>query len=459
MGAVSALPTLTVRLVRIGSLFLVVLFEYLMLFGLRRLRGPESFPRFTESVHRRNARRLRRGALRLGGVFIKTGQAASIMTTFLPEVYLDELESLQDAVPPRPFDEMRPRVERELGLAVEDVFASIESTPIASASLGQVHLARLLDGDGEAVDVAVKIQYPGLERIVRVDLWTLKQVLRVVSWFLPTANFERVHADLSSMVHRELDYIHEGQNCERLAANLADEDHLAFPAIHWKQTTRRVLTMERMFGHKITDVDAMRDDGIDPEAVVERLVTAYYRQLLIDRFFHADPHPGNFLVSRGPDGEPVIAFVDFGAVEEVTADLRDGMRSVVVGYATNDAEKVIEGMDLMGFRSEVGDPEDFEKAVRYYFDKVRNLEVTDFRRLDLSQFHVLKNLREMDMNLRDLMRAFQVPLGWFYIERTLLLLLQVSAMIAPTVHPFELGLPYAMRFLMPDTDERLEGRG
>lgn len=438
------LLTLLWRVLRAGWMFTGILAEYLVLVGLRRVRGPGSFESYGNSVHRRCARRLRRGALRLGGVYIKSGQAVSIMTSFLPPAYLEELESLQDSVPPHPYPEIRKRVEAELGEPVESLFASFDAVPVASASLGQVHLA--VTHEGEAV--AVKVQYPGLERIVRVDLWVIRQVLRVVGSFLPHAHYERVHADLSAMIHRELDYVHEGKNCERIAANFCGDPHTEFPEIHWKLSTDRVLTMQRLYGRKITDVAGIRADGLEPEIVVRTLVNAFFKQLLVDRVFHADPHPGNFLVHPGADGLPVVAFLDFGAVEEIGPELRDGMRQVVLGYFRKDPDLVVSGMRTMGFQSEVGDDAVFEQAVRFYFDKVLHLDVTDMRHLDLGQFNVISNVKEMQLTFRELSRSFQIPLRWFYVERTLLLGMQLCALVAPSVNPVEIGLPYAMQFIV-----------
>lgn len=433
------------RIVRAAVLFLGIAFEYALLALRRRLVGPERAERAAARVHRRCALRLRRGALRLAGVYIKVGQAVSMMTSFLPPVYVEELETLQDAVPPHPFEQIRATLEAELAAPVEEVFTAFDESPIASASFGQVHLARLRNGDG--TDVAVKVQYPGLDRIVRADLWVVRQVLRVLEWFFPHSHYERLHHDLDQLLHRELDYEREGRNAETLAANFAGEDVVAFPAIHWKTTTTRVLTMERMQGVKITDVAGIRALGLDPAEVVRILVDGYLKQLLVDRTFHADPHPGNFLVRRRDAGGPCVVFLDFGAVETIGPELATGMRHVVRGYMAKDATLVVEGIRTMGFRSAAGSDDVFDTAVRYYFEKVLDLDVKDYSRIDLSQFRILENLEEMRLSLRELTRVFQIPLSWFYVERTLLLLLELCALLAPTVNILEIGFPYLVRFV------------
>ncbi len=433
------------RVVRAGALFIGIAVEYASLALRRRVFGERRARRGAEAVHRRCAIRLRRGALRLAGVYIKVGQAVSMMTSFLPPVYVEELETLQDAVPPHPFAQIRAALEAELGAPVDGVFSAFEETPLASASFGQVHLGRLRNGDG--LDVAVKVQYPGLDRIVGVDLWVVRQVLRVLEWVFPHSHYERLHHDLDQLLHRELDYEREGRNAETLAAAFSEDPALAFPGIHWKTTTARVLTMERMAGVKITDVAGIRALGLDPADVVRILVNAYLKQLLVDRTFHADPHPGNFLVRRRPDGGPCVVFLDFGAVETIGPEMATGMRHVVRGYMGRDPGPVVEGIRAMGFRSAAGRDEVFETAVRYYFEKVLDLNVTDYSRIDLSQFRILENLDEMRVSIRELTRAFQIPLSWFYVERTLLLLLELCALLDPTINILEIGLPYLVRFV------------
>lgn len=444
--------SLVKRSVRAGWLFATILLRYLLVLGMRKVLGRRRTDVLLERTHRSAAVRARRGFLALEGVYVKIGQVVSMLTGFLPDAWLEELESMQDSVPPKPFDVIRPRIESELGAPLEVRFGRLDPVPVASASLGEVHLAELPDG----TEVAVKVQYPGIDRIVDTDLAMVRIVLKVIALFLPGLRVERIHADLSEVIREELVYTQEGLNCEAIAANFAGDDHVRFPEVVWSHTTDRVLTQTRMGGMKITDVDAITAAGLEPRAVIEVLVRAYFKQLLVDGLYHADPHPGNFFVNALPaDGsvagnghaEPAITFLDFGAVARFPEAFKEGMRTVVYGYMTQDDGKVVEGMVRMGFASAGGDEAVFRKAVRHYMDKLLHLDISDFSKIDISEFDVWRNLDEMKVSFRDITRAFEVPRNWFYVERTLGLLLGLCARLDPTVDAFLYGFPYAVEFV------------
>jgi ubiquinone biosynthesis protein len=425
------------------SMFTRILVLYVGLIVARRFVGRRRTERFEHLVHRLGARILHKGILRLEGVYIKLGQFMSMLTGLLPDEYLDELQALQDAVPPRPYASIEERLRAEYGKRVEEIFEHLEPTPVASASIDQVHLGILRDSR----EVAVKVQYPGIERVVRTDLAIVRLVARVVDWFLPELQYMNVYEDLRSTVLRELDYLNEGRNAETIAKNFEGNEQVEFPAIYWDYTTPKVLCMERKRGIKILDVEAIKEAGIRPIDVIEVLVQAYFKQLLVDGIYHADPHPGNFFVRKLDDGRPVIVFLDFGAVAEFPQEFRDGMRTVVYGYMTRDDAKVIEGMRRMGFEAAGADEQLFERAVRHYMDKLLHFAPQDFSKLDLSEFDLRKNLEEMQVSFRELARTFRVPRNWFYVERTLTLLLGLCARLDPKVDAFLYGFPYAVEFV------------
>lgn len=433
---------MAIRSVNAGAMFSLILANYLIWLAARKALGKERTRGLEEATHSRGARILHRGILRLEGVYIKVGQFISMMTGFLPDAYLDALEGMQDSVPSRPFESIRARVESELG---RNPFTEFAPEPVASASLGQVHFA-VVEGD-ERVEVAVKVQYPGIERVVATDLAMIRIVVHVISWFLRGMHYERVYDDLSETIRSELDYMSEGANAEAIGANFKGDDHIEFPTIIWEYTTSKVLTMERETGIKITDVDAIREAGIEPVDVIEKLVQSYFKQLLIDSLYHADPHPGNFFVKKAPDNKPVIVFLDFGSVAKFPPEFRKGMQTVVYGYMSRDNSKVIDGMRQMGFASAGGDEAVFEHAVRHYMDKLLHFAPTDFSRIDISDFDLIKNMDEMQVSFRELTRAFEVPRNWFYVERTLALLLGLCARLDPSVDAFVYGFPYAVQFV------------
>jgi predicted unusual protein kinase regulating ubiquinone biosynthesis (AarF/ABC1/UbiB family) len=352
------------RLSRALLLFGAIFASYLVQMGLARLLGrqvhdaeenrtrwrvPEWVRRRRKKVDQKNARRLLRGMLRLRGVYIKLGQVLSIMGGFLPRAFTVELESLQDQVPPHPFKDVERTFQQCFGKSPEQCFKDIDRTPIAAASLGQVHAAHLADG----TKVAVKILYPRIRDVIKTDMRVLRYVLVVYKWFFPFNHLERVHASLVDLLRRETDYLHEAACMERMAKNFSAEPDILFPEVVHELTTKEILTMTYMEGIKITRFDELEKLGVDRTRLATRLVQSFYKQLFVDRFFHADPHPGNFLVQEGPK----IVVLDFGAVSEVGEVVIDGALDVLQAIMTNDKALALKGFRQMGFVSEEGNKE------------------------------------------------------------------------------------------------------
>src|SRR6185312_1929043 len=202
-----------------------IVLSYLSLTVQARFRSPAAIDALAQKKHLRNARRVHRTIAKLQGLFIKIGQLISIMTNFLPEEFRSELEGLQDAVPPRPYADIETRIREELGKTPDELFAHFERRPIASASIGQVHLARLHDGN----KVAVKVQYPDIEEIVRRDLLTLRRIFRIVEWFIPYQGLEDLYREIREIVLEELDYRAEAENASKIAANFEGRTDVGFP--------------------------------------------------------------------------------------------------------------------------------------------------------------------------------------------------------------------------------------
>lgn len=347
---------LLIRLIRSLFAFGIIFTSYLVQLGLARIfgqwtdddgrpTGDRVLPRWLVERRRRvdqkNARRLLRGMLRLRGVFIKLGQVLSIMGGFLPRVYAKELEQLQDQVPPHPFSDLEAAFAESFGKAPDALFASIEREPIAAASLGQVHVAHLHDGR----KVAVKFLYPNIRGIIAVDMRVLRLAIRAYRWFVPVAKIERVHEQLVDMLQRETDYLHEAECMRRMARNFAGEKGILFPEPIAELTTRDVLTMSFMPGFKITKKAVLTAAGVPAGEVATRLVQAFYKMLFVDRFFHADPHPGNFLVTE--DGR--LALLDFGCMLTLSKEDRAAYARLVVAIAGNNSKAAAAELAGLGF--------------------------------------------------------------------------------------------------------------
>lgn len=414
--------------------------------GYKARKRPEWLKRRMQRIHERNAQRTLAAMLSLRGVYIKLGQVLSIMGGFLPRVYIKKLAVLQDRVPPHSFREVEAVFRAEFGKLPSDCYRDIEREPIAAASLGQVHVAYHHDGR----KLAVKILYPGIREVIRVDMIIVRMAMRVYKWFVPVDSIENAYHSLVDLLARETDYAHEARCMERMAKNFTDDADVLFPEVVPELSGRGVLTMTFMEGVKITDFEALERMGVQRSAVATRLVQSFYKQLFVHHFFHADPHPGNFLVQAGEGGMPKLVVLDFGAISEAKDELIDGLMDVTQGLFGNDSDKLIEGFSRMGFVAPGADREQLSEIVRTYFGKLMKVQ-------DRSPRGLLKERRaligevapEMELDdLRDLMRSVHYPDTWFFVERATVMLFWLSATIDPSLNTVQVGFPYVFPLLM-----------
>ena len=448
---------LFIRLIRSTYALGIILASYLFHLGLvrvfgKKVRGADGFvervvPPWLKArrkrVDEKNAKRLLRAMLKLRGVLIKLGQILSIMGGFLPRPYIKELEQLQDQVPPHPFSDLEHALKESFGKGSSELFASIEREPVAAASLGQVHVAKLHDGR----KVAVKFLYPNIRGIIRVDMKVLGYGIVVYKWFVPVHKIERVHESLVDLLRRETDYLHEAACMKRMAENFKGDDGLAFPAPVDELTTKDVLTMTFMPGFKITRKDELVAAGVPSAEVATRLVQSFYKQLFVDRFFHADPHPGNFLVDSLGGGKFRVVVLDFGAICEARDELIDGMIDILQGVFTQDDAKVLKGFRQMGFVAEGGNEQLLERTVKAYFSKLLKIQDRTPAALMKARPDQLEKLADPEVErgeLQELMRSFEYPEDWFYVERACVLMFWLAAQIDPSVDSLMAGFPYVM---------------
>ncbi len=428
------------RALRALLLFWTILGTYAVAWAGSRLGSPEWRRRCFERAHRTSARRLADGFARLRGVFIKMGQVLSVTGTFLPSQYGEALAQLQDRVPARPFSEIESRLVEAFGDNPLERFESFDRTPVAAASLAQVHRATSRDGR----PLAVKVLYPGIERLIRIDLGVLRSLLPVVKLLLPVSRVERVLDQLAEMLARETDYQHERQNMQRLRAIFAARADVVVPAVEEALTARGVLSMSFETGVKINDRKALAELGVEPESVARLLVSCYFTMLFEHRVFHADPHPGNFLVRPGPK----LVMLDFGAVEVVTERLQTGMKQVVLGAMTKNDDGVLRGLEYMGFVAQGGDRELLARVGREYLNVLASVKINDFSKLERAQVEKLSGYDQTRGRLREVMKSVEYPEGYFYVERTLALLFGLVGQLAPKQGLPGLLMPYASQVLL-----------
>jgi ubiquinone biosynthesis protein len=273
----------------------------------------------------------------LGTTFIKLGQILSTRADLLPPEYLAELTKLQDSAPPVPFDAIRETLVFELGQPIENVFAEFDTQPLAAASIGQAHAATLPDG----TEVVVKIRRPGVVESVNEDLEILKELAATASRHLEFADrYDLVGLveEFSQTLRAELDYIREGHSAERFAQNLASDHGIHVPRVFWDATTSRVLTLERIRGIKINDLEGLDKQGTDRRRLAQYATNVVLKMVCEDGFFHADPHPGNFFIEENG----TIGLIDFGMVGILDERTQELLADLLIAINHQDADRLVD---------------------------------------------------------------------------------------------------------------------
>jgi ubiquinone biosynthesis protein len=333
--------------------------------------------------------RLREALEELGPTFVKLGQLLSTRADIVPPPYIEELVKLQDTAPIVRTPQIVAALEQEFGLPVDEVYHYFDEAPLAAASLGQVHGAVLHSGE----EVIVKVQRPGIVPIIDTDIEIMQGIAAFLEQRLETARLYGL-VDLidqySVMIHEELDYTHEARNTDRLRDKLAKQPEVRAPKVYWEFTTPKALTIERIRGDKVTDVAALKSNGIEPKSVAHKLISAFLQQIFIDGFFHADPHPGNVLVT--PDGS--VALVDCGQAGRLDHVTKSGLLRLLIAFEQQNARDFSD--ELLSIGVPYGPlnvrefTHDISKLLRRYYDlPAREVNIGDLlsRVLGVSAHH------------------------------------------------------------------------
>jgi ubiquinone biosynthesis protein len=281
--------------------------------------------------------RLRRTMERLGPTFAKIGQMLSVRPDLIPASYADELAKLQDEMAPFPFEQARAEIEAQFGEPLADLFSEFDEVPAAAASIGQVHMARLLDG----TPVAVKVQRPDIHEVIDADLDILRTQARRIQGRTDIGRRYDVVGlvdEFARTIHEECDYVQEAENAERLARTFADDATVHFPRVFWDRTSSTVLTMERIEGYPFNRLDELDRHGVDRREAARRGITCYYEQIFIHGFYHADPHPGNLFAL--PDGR--VAFTDFGRCGALSDRARMLVADLLIAIIDQNYEECVD---------------------------------------------------------------------------------------------------------------------
>jgi predicted unusual protein kinase regulating ubiquinone biosynthesis (AarF/ABC1/UbiB family) len=418
---------------------------------IRNLGGRQRANRTALTRYTQLARRFRALAIELGGVMIKLGQFISSRMDILPKEIIDELASLQDEVPPEPFERIQAALEKELGQAFETKIKSIDPRPVAAASLGQAHHVTLKNGER----VIMKIQRPGIEAIVAVDLAAIRTAVSWLKRYGPIrrrADLDELFDEFGRTLYQELDYLAEGRNAEKFAADFANWKEIRIPKIHWELTTRRVLTMEDIGAIKISDVAAYTAQGVSATAVAQMLFKFYLQQVFVNGFFHADPHSGNLFVEPKGDGKFTLNIVDFGMVGTIPPQVKAQLRESFIGVATRDVHRLVTAMEGMGWLLPTADKRQIERAADKAFARFWGISMGDLQNVDLTE------VREFTREFRSLIYSmpFQIPSDMLFLGRALGILSGLATQIDPRFNVFEAAAPFAQKMVADETGSILK---
>jgi predicted unusual protein kinase regulating ubiquinone biosynthesis (AarF/ABC1/UbiB family) len=427
--------------------------------GLGKLASRGRIPRL-----KKVARRFRVLAADLGGLMIKVGQFMSSRLDVLPKEITRELEGLQDEVPPEPFEAIVRQVEAQLGLAIDSAFAEFADTPIAAASLGQVHLAKLspvLAEEYGHTDVVVKVLRPGIQEIVEVDLAALRKVagwLSRVKLVSRRADAPALIEEFAQTTYEEVDYLNEAKNLEEFKRNFAADPYVAAPAIIWDRSSRLVLTLQNVAAIKISDVEALRAAGIDPNSVAAELARVSFQQIFVHGFFHADPHPGNIFVTPAAEGDEApfkLSFIDFGMMGRVSSEQQQNLQRFLFAVVSRDAQGWVAAVERLNVLLPSADTLQLEQAIEALFKRFGGMGVADLVKTDP------REIRDFALQFGELVRAlpFQLPENFLLLVRTISIVSGVTSSLNSEFNMWNALDPFARTLLQGGANSTISAFG
>ncbi|XP_068316093.1 protein ACTIVITY OF BC1 COMPLEX KINASE 8, chloroplastic-like [Pyrus communis] len=408
------------------------------------------------------AKWLKENILRLGPTFIKIGQQFSTRVDILAQEYVDQLSELQDQVPPFPSDTAVSIVEEELGAPVGDIFDRFDYEPIAAASLGQVHRARL-----KGQEVVVKVQRPGLKDLFNIDLKNLRVIAEYLQKIDPKSDGAKrdwvaIYDECANVLYEEIDYTKEAANAELFASNFKNMDYVKVPTIIWEYTTPQVLTMEYVPGIKINKIQAIDQLGLDRQRLGRYAVESYLEQILSHGFFHADPHPGNIAVDDVNGGR--LIFYDFGMMGSISPNIREGLLETFYGVYEKDPDKVLQAMVQMGVLVPTGDMTAVRRTALFFLNsfeerlaaqrKEKELATAElgFKKPLSKEEKIMKKKERLAAIGEDLLaiaadQPFRFPATFTFVVRAFSVLDGIGKGLDPRFDITEIAKPYALELL------------
>lgn len=382
--------------------------------------------------------RLRSAFEELGATFIKLGQLLSTRADLIPPEFLEELAKLQDEVAPFPTEEAVALIEAELGLPLEEAFSHFEGQPIAAGSIAQVHRARLHTGE----EVVVKLQRPNVAAQIRTDVEIMARFARIVQERLrpEVVNVVDFVDEFRRYIMNELDFAREGRNLERFRTQFQDDPDVVIPRVYWEYTTDRVLTMEYVAGVKASDTEALDRLGIDRRRVAVIGATAFLKQVMVAGCFHGDPHPGNVFVLPGER----IAYVDFGAVGRVSAEVKENLAALFIGIVRRDMDRVVKAMTRLGAVDDLSDLRSLREDIADMIDRHYGKSLKEIKAAT-----ILSESFELAGRHR-----IRLPSDLLLLGRALVLIEGMGERLDPDFNVLEIAEPFARQLLAERYDPK-----
>jgi len=398
------------------------------------------FQNYSHRTKKLRAEWLVKTLLNLGPTFIKIGQALSTRADILPIEYVNELQKLQDKVPEFDSQEAIALIESELGKEIFALYRDFDHFPIAAASLGQVHKARLHTGE----DVVVKVQRPGLQDLFDLDVKAIYNVIKFCQRFFPWTrkyDLDELYKEFFTILYQEIDYVREGKNAERFANNFLGYSQILIPKVYWRYTTKKVLTVEYLPGIKVDDKSSLEAIGVDVKKLNQLGISCYLKQLLQDGFFQADPHPGNMAVT--PDGS--LIFYDFGMMAEVNSLAKDRMIRTFFGVLRKDSEEVLETLILMGLIEPVSDMMPVRRMVTFLLERFTE------KPIDFQEFNEIKD----ELYIMFEQQPFRLPGQMMFIMKALTTLDGIARSLDAQYNPVACAKPFIKSLTHIDQKDRV----
>jgi predicted unusual protein kinase regulating ubiquinone biosynthesis (AarF/ABC1/UbiB family) len=420
--------------------------------GFRKLVSLSREKRF-----RAYAIKFRQEAIKMGGVMIKVGQFLSARLDVLPTFITDELAGLQDEVLPEKFEDLLKVAQAEFDIPFNEKFEYVDPIPLAAASIGQVHLARLqkssCSDENDFCEVIVKIQRPNIEEIVNTDLSALAIVARWLMFYPPVrkrANIPDLLNELRQSTLEELDYLREGKNAEQFSENFATDPIILVPKVVWSHTSRHVLTLEYINAIKIIDYQTLDKAEINRAAVADKLFDTYLQQIFEDRFFHADPHPGNLFVLPLDEQEAAkigqnwrLVFIDFGMTGSISEKLMYSLREILIAVGTQDAKRIIDAYKTLGVLLPSADVDLLERATNKVFERFWGKTAPELR--DMHQSEAVAFVQEFGSLIYEM--PFQIPQNIMLLARSLGILSGICTGLYEPFNVWENITPYVQKLV------------